>query len=339
MLIVGTVIGAGFASGAEIVSFFGKDGISLLNAAVCTVLTFGGCVLFLVIGTRFKPKDVGGLNVLLAGKLHAPADWFLLVNSLIVTAGMLAAFETMGREVLGIPFLSLVFGMLAALAVVRGVSGLVKINTFLLPGAIVSLIVVCAMSLNSGADIGLILPKFRPLSSVVYVSMNMILAAGALIEVRGMKMSEICLSSGIAAAIIGALMTLIILALNSTHITSALPTLDMARAIGKPMMWLIVLSMAASVFTTLLTAMNSLTDYADSLIKNRKLSSFCVLAVGAVLSALGFERVVDALYPVIGVLGVVYVALAAVFFFRDSRKKRAAAKTSKRKIKKTGALG
>ena len=85
--------------------------------------------------------------------------------------------------------------------------------------------------------------------------------------------------------------------------------------------------------------MNSLTDYADSLIKNRKLSSLCVLAVGAVLSALGFERVVDALYPVIGVLGVLYVALAAVFFFRDSRKKRAAAKTSKRKIKKTGALG
>lgn len=319
MLIVGTVIGAGFASGAEIASFFGVSAINPINALFCALLTFGGCALFLFLGSRFKPKDIGGLNGLVVGKARPVLDGFLLMNSLIVLAGMLAAFDSMGKAVVGFPMFSLLFGVLAAIIVTRGIGGLIKLNTVVLPGVIVILIVVCAMSINGGA-VQFDFLSVRPLTSVVYVSMNLILAAGALISVRDLKPKEILCSSGIAAFIIGVLMCLIILALNSADFTSALPTLDMAKAINPVLFFLAAISMSASIFTTLLTAMNCLTDYAAGIVKSRPLAAFCVLAVGLMLSVLGFERVVGALYPVIGGLGVAYVLLNIIFFIRTRRR-------------------
>ena len=49
MLIIGTMIGAGFCLGREIVSFFGS-GISVFVAPVCGVIIFAACVLFLTAG-------------------------------------------------------------------------------------------------------------------------------------------------------------------------------------------------------------------------------------------------------------------------------------------------
>ena len=48
MLIVGTVIGAGFCSGREIVSFFGS-GVSIVVAPVCGVSIFLVFMLFIYI--------------------------------------------------------------------------------------------------------------------------------------------------------------------------------------------------------------------------------------------------------------------------------------------------
>ncbi|MDE6398093.1 MAG: transporter, partial [Clostridiales bacterium] len=53
MLIVGTMIGAGFCSGRELVSFFGS-GISVFVAPLCGVCIFFVCVLFLYIGTKIR---------------------------------------------------------------------------------------------------------------------------------------------------------------------------------------------------------------------------------------------------------------------------------------------
>ena len=319
MLIVGTVIGAGFASGAEIASFFGISAINPLNALFCSLLTFGGCALFLFLGSRFKPNDIGGLNGLLVGKARPLLDGFLLMNSLIVLAGMLAAFDSIGKSFVGFPMFSLLFGALAAVIVTRGIGGLIKLNTVVLPGVVATLIVVCVMSID-GKALQFEFLSLKPFTSVVYVSMNLILAAGALISVRGMKPKEILCSSGIAAFVIGTLMFIIILALNSADFTSALPTLDMAKAINPVLFILAVVSMSVSIFTTLLTAMNCLTDYASGVVKSRPIAAFCVLAVGLLLSVLGFERVVGALYPVIGGLGVAYVVLNIIFFIRAGRR-------------------
>ena len=323
MLAVGTVIGAGFASGAEIVSFFGNRGISPFAALLCLPLIFGGCLLFLYLGSRFKPKDITALNRLCCGKFARAFDFFLLVNAFIVLAGMLAAFDSLSRDLMGFPMLSVVFGILAAIIVTRGIGGIIRLNALILPAVIVLLVAVCAGSINkSFLDCEIL--RISPIAAVLYVSMNLILAAGALTSVHDLKPSETVLSSAIASAVIGVLMSVIIFALNSTaKFSGALPTLEMAREIHPALHIGMVVALSASIFTTLLTAMNCLTDYAATLTKKRGSAAAVVLIIGLALSLLGFERVVSFLYPVIGVIGVVYIAANAVTAVRCARRGKA----------------
>ena len=58
MLIVGTMIGAGFASGREIVTFFGEVPNAVV-ALIAGVLVFACSVLFLFVGRRVKKSDIG----------------------------------------------------------------------------------------------------------------------------------------------------------------------------------------------------------------------------------------------------------------------------------------
>ena len=328
MLIVGTVIGAGFASGAEIVSFFGRVGISPFNALLCLPLIAGGCILFLSIGSRFKIRDVGALHKLTCGKIARVCDGFVLLNALIVPAGMLAAFDSVSKSLFGFPMLSIPLGILAAVVVAKGIGGVIKVNTVVLPAVIAALIAVCAKSLTPSL-FECALFGVKPISAAVYTSMNLVLAAGALTSVHDLKPSETVASSLIATGIIGALMTFVILALNSSgKFYSELPTLEMAKDIHPILYYGMLVSMSVSVFTTLLTAMNCLTDYAQSITKGRVKAAFAVLTVGLLLSALGFERVVGALYPIIGGLGAAYVALHLIFAVRMRIKAKRDAKLS-----------
>lgn len=319
MLIVGTIIGAGFASGAEMVSFFGKKGISPLTAVICGVLIFLCCALFLYLGSKLRPKDVGELNLKTTGKLHTACDIFLLINSLIVTAGMLAAFTTIGQSVYSpFPLYSLVFGIIAAIVVCKGIRSVIKVNAVVLPVVIITMITVCALSLNH-AVLDCDFFQAKPLMSLVYVCMNMVLACSALTSVHKLKPKEIILSALFAAVVICALMIMLIFALNSTgDFYTALPTLSMAKNISPILFGLMLAAMSVSVFTTLLTAMNCLTDYAAGIFKNRKISAFVVLIVGLVLSNLGFEKVVGLLYPVIGGVGACYIIINFIYVARHS---------------------
>lgn len=321
MLIVGTVIGAGFATGAEIVSFFGSDGISPLIAGLCTLLIFGGCVLFLYLGSRYKPNDIGELNYLALGKGRPILDGFMLLNSLVVTAGMLAAFDSIGRDFCSLPLFSLVFGALAAVVVSKGINGVIKVNAVALPAVVVTLIIATSLNMNSSA-LSFEVFRIRPLTCLTYVSMNMLLAAGTLGKVHDLKKSEILLSSGIAAAVIGALMCCIVLSLNSTRFSSSMPTLEMARAVSPILFAAMVVSTGVSVFTTLISAMTCLTDYAAGIVKNRTAAAWGVLIVGALLSLLGFEKVVGYLYPAIGALGVGYIILNVILCLRSTGRKK-----------------
>lgn len=334
MLIVGTVIGAGFASGAEIVSFFGKVGISPLCAVICGIAVFGCCVLFLYLGAKNKPKDVGELNVKIAGKLHIVCDVFLLVNALIVTAGMLAAFNSIGDTIFDFfPVYALAFGLVAVVIVSKGIGGVIKVNAVALPVVIVTMLIVCCLSLNH-ASLDCDFFRFKPLTGLIYVSMNMILACSALTSVHTLSKKEIIVSSALAALVVTALMTCIILALNSTgDFYTALPTLDMAKNISPILFGLMLAAMSVSVFTTLLTSMNCLTDYAQGVIKNRKIAALAVLIVGLFLANLGFEKVVTLLYPVIGCAGLFYILLGIVYAVRNSEryKRRRARRAHKNK--------
>lgn len=318
MLIIGTVIGAGFASGREIVSFFGASYISPVVAVVCGLLIAAGSFLFLAMGTKFGAKNVSEVNTRIFGRLHPVADLFLLFNSLIVLAGMLAGLDSLGNMLFRLqPLYSVVGGLLCGLVVYKGVSGLVRCNTLLIPAVIGVIIAVCVISL--GTPLSDFTPRFSLAACIVYSSMNLILASTVLATTDvGLKTAAIC--SVLAGAVMTVLMLLIIFALNANGAEGAMPLLSFARAYP-PLFYTMAAVVAAAIFTTMLTAASGLTDWLTAAVGDRKFAVAVVMLAGLILSNLGFEAVVSWLYPVIGVLGALYVVAALITVVRMRTKR------------------
>ena len=330
MLIVGTVIGAGFASGKEVVTFFGAVP-NVFTALITGVLVFGCSVLFLFVGRRVQKTDIGEVNGTVFGKLRPLADIFMLFNSMTVLGAMLAGSDSLAAEFLDIrPLTSIVLGLLCAVIAVKGMSGVIKANAVLVPIMIITL---CVCSISA------IEFPFRPQSGsidaysiVLYVSMNMILGGSVLTTVHKLSPREILLAAAVAALVIAALLMCIMGALQSCSAAHAdMPMLLVALKNGRVMYFICLPVIAASIFTTMLSAFKSVYDYVLGFFKHKILAAGAVLVGGLTVGAFGFSNVVGTLYPIIGGVGLLYIACNCWFLIRTRVKRKV--KTKAKKIK------
>ncbi len=340
MLIIGTMIGAGFASGKEIVSFFGAVP-NLFIALITGTLVFGCSLLFLFVGRRAKKPDIGEVNGVVFGKLRPFADVFMLFNSVTVLGAMLAATDSLVAEFIDIrPVGSLALGLMCAVLSVKGLKGVIKANAVLVPLMIVFLATCAIKAIDF--PFGALSSPIRPYSIILYVSMNMILGGSVLTTVNDLSPREIILSSAVAALVIAGLLTLIMGALRSTSAAHAeMPMLLIALKGGKPMYFLALPIIAASVFTTMLSAFKSLYDYVRRIVNNSVISAGSVLACGMAVGAFGFSAVIGKLYPVTGVIGFVYLAFNGWYLLKSrikrgvKRKVRRVRSNVKRKVRRS----
>ncbi len=313
MLIVGTIIGAGFASGKEISSFFGKA--SPLVAIIVGVGIFLLCYLFCTIGSIYKSHDFGEVNQKMFGKLHVMTDIILLLNSLIVLSGMLSGMNSLLNPILSIaPAYSILSGVLCAVIVATGINGLLKSNSVIVPFIILFIALVCCFNIGS--------VSWQPFelltlpTSIIYVCMNIMLACTVLTTVDE-KPKTVFWASLIAALIMTALMLLIILTLNSRDVSSDMPLIAIAANTSKVLYYIAVAAVGTSIFTTMMTALSGLSSWLAPLTGER----FAVIAsliLGLTLSNLGFSNVVSYLYPVIGIVGFIYVVACVVVVLKRS---------------------
>ena len=318
MLIVGTIVGAGFVSGREIISFFGHNA-SPWTAVLVAVLIFAVSFLFLFIGSRLNSRNVSEVNVKLAGRFHIIADAFLLVNSFIVLAAMLAAMDSLGNSSLLpiAPVYSIVTGILCVFVVCKGVKGLIQCNKAVVPLMAFALVFIGIFTVltATGGGAPVAFPSFGV--ALVYICMNMVLASTVITTLGRMNLKTMLLSSGLAGIIMGALVAVLMAALNAWGETNAdMPVLAMSRQIHPVFFYAMVIIIAASIFTTMLAAMSGLVAWFEGIFGGKLFSAFVILAGGFILSNLGFSTVVKYFYPVIGVFGVVYVFLGCVFAAR-----------------------
>ncbi len=323
MLVIGTVIGAGFASGREIVAFFGVTP-SPWVALLCAAITFVMCAVFLMVGKKAEARDIGEVNARLAGRADNILNLVMLFNSAISLAAMLAGFDSLFSAFCPIkPLYSIIFAVISVLIVTKGLDGLIKCNAVLVPALAAVIIFVTISCVNSPASSPL--TEGNVVRSVTYIGMNMMLAASVLTTVHGLSKKQIFAASGVTAAVVGALVLLIILALGSSDAGNAdMPIVTMSTRFGKIVCGFAVFAVAAGIFTTMLTAHVTLTEWLDGLIGRKFLSAVCTAAVCLALGFMGFKTVVDVLYPVLGILGVGYFIVNLIYLFphKDAETKR-----------------
>ena len=101
--LIGAIIGAGFASGREIVSFFSHSGLNLYSCIFCGALLFAFCFVFLLTARATNAGNFNDTTGLIAPKSKQIFSIISCLNCFIVLSAMLAGFGAVGNILLPLP--------------------------------------------------------------------------------------------------------------------------------------------------------------------------------------------------------------------------------------------
>ncbi|MGB9886331.1 MAG: hypothetical protein ACPLPT_02000 [Moorellales bacterium] len=319
---VGTVVGAAFASGQEILQFFGYFGAwGLAGLLVTTALLVVFGYLIMDTGRELRARSYRPVIQAAAGPwVGRILDWvitlFLFGALLIMSAGSGAFF----REHLGLPFVpgSAVMALATWATVLAGLGGVITAISLIAPVLLLS-----ALGLGLYA-LGLHWPQgtqgffwaeparapvpFWSLSALVYTSYNLLLALAVLAPLGARaerpNLWKGALGGGLALGAAATAIFLAVMAQGRGGAAKELPMLVAAAEAGPLVAWGYGLVLVAEIYTT---AVSSLYGFASRLGAEggrfRMVASLAT-AGGFVLAQFGFSRLVGIVFPAVGYAGI-----------------------------------
>jgi uncharacterized membrane protein YkvI len=318
--LIGTVVGAGFASGQEIFQFFSRFGTAGLSGLLLAVTLLGvASNQVFKIGLQLKTNSYREFLVYLLGPRLLPgADLFftlfllLLVGVMFAGSGAVFAALNLDQGIgLGITGLILV-GVLS-----RGLSGMVKVNLCIVPLMFVFCLIVAGYAFFARSATGLPLPAQGcwVLAALQFTAYNLVLAAPVLLALaQGYPDPTVlrlgCWLGSIALGVLAVLINWSILAHFTALQQSALPMVVLAKKVNGGVFWGYSLVLWGEMLTTSLANIYSLGQrlYVWSGWSFRGWAA--ILSVtGIVISNLGFVKLIAIFYPVYGCLSLVLLVL------------------------------
>lgn len=331
---VGVIIGAGFASGQEILQFFvlfGPNSFPAVIAATLLFIFFG--MIILELGQRLQAKShleiirhAGG--PVLGGVVDAIITFFLFGVVTVMAAGAGAVFvQQFGQpSLIGSAFMILI----TTATVLTGIRGIVSVLSLIVPLLVVVVIGVSLLTLSlRPPNLALIqlataqgtpIVPFWPLSALTYTSYNLVLAIavlgplGALAKAKAIRSGVILGGLGLG---LGALAITLALLVTPAAARSEIPMAFIAGQFGPVIQFIYAVILLIAIYTT---AVGNLYGFGARL-TNPAGPAFRGAAIGAgivalVASQLGFTALVRILYPGVGLAGFILLAALTYAYFR-----------------------
>lgn len=323
-VIIGTLIGAGFASGREIYVFFTQFGkIGLIGIIITGIIT--GTMIYRVL-TIVKTYEIFNYNRLLERinwkhqKINKLINFivnsFLLISFYIMVAGFSAYLKQ--SYGINIYFSSTLFVIICYLIFKKNIEGVIKVNEILVPILLILIIFIGMKNLP------FIITKkdmtqttnsnYFLISSLLYASYNSIVLIPVLTGLRNYltNKKQIIRISIICSLIIILLAILIYgLLLRDTFFISQLeiPLIEITMQFGKVFKYIYGFVIIASIFTSAIsTGYSFLKNIAKS--KDGYNAALLLICVSSIfISNIGFSKLVETLYPVFGILGLIQIFL------------------------------
>lgn len=338
MLILGAIIGAGFCSGKEIVSYFAKYGlVSLFFVPLMFLLYYFIFKLFLSFGRKEKLSRLDDINKSVFGKFHHFSNFVMFLIYLVFTAAMFAGLYEIGQvissEILPYIFVGVGF-VFCYITLLKSLGFLAKVNAVLVPFS-VFLIFITSIKGFSGAltfpgnliqnnNLGLLF--FNP---IIYACQGLALSYFVLIKTgEDLSKKQIQIVSLLASGLLVVLQTVIIIVfvLNPEIRNSTMPMLSLAMKNGLPYDFIYLITLFLSILTTLFVTSRSLNEIVFLKVKNKRLSPFVTLLISLIFSSFGFNKIIEWFYPIIGLLGFLVLALVTskltfIDFFKFTNRK------------------
>ncbi|MFC9775089.1 YkvI family membrane protein [Paenibacillus chitinolyticus] len=322
---VGTVVGAGFASGQEILQFFTRYGAAAsLTIALASVLFVWLGIKMMLMAHDVRAESYEDLNIALFGpKIGRWISLFTLFVLFGISSVMLAGGGTVFSEHLSLPFQSglLVTAVLSYAVITRGIGAIMAVNTIVVPVmATFSLILVFYTNKLPTSQAWLTLgTDHSPLSvwtaPLLYVGFNLATAQAVLVPLGAQIKDRRVLFRG---ALLGGLGIGLLLFAAHYALSAQMPGIrqfgiPMARimdGLGTVIPFVYLLVIYGEIFTTYLSNTYGLTlQLQQRTGLGRRTVLLLLIALSYIVSLIGFKPLLSALYPLFGLVSSVWLAV------------------------------
>ncbi len=323
-VIIGTMIGAGFASGQEIYLFFFSHGIKGLIGILISSLIIG-----IVIYKTFQIVNKYGvetykdfLEILIKKNkkfnkiINAIINIFILVTFFIMVAGFGAYFE----QELGINSLigSSILAIITFFIFMTSIKGVVKVNEILVPILIIFLIIIGIINLKdlpiqelqnyiSEINTG----KYY-LSAILYSSYNSILLIPVLLTLKNYikdkkQIIKIAIISSIIIFILSIIVFLLLVKVDVDITKLEMPAVYVVSNMFKILKYTYGFIILGSIFTTTISLGTSFLKNTTKTKKSYTQIAGIMCITSVLISKIGFSNLINFLYPVFGYLGILQI--------------------------------
>ena len=324
-VIIGTFIGAGFASGKEIEVFFFSYGINGIVGIIISITIIGIVVYKTLKIVRENNVEtykelldtiIGKRNKGVKNITNFIINSFILVTFFIMIAGFGAYFE----QQLGVNSIigSSILAILCFFIFMTSTRGIVKANGIVVPLLIIFIIYV-GMKVFRTIDIENISNytiKNNSLNfiieSALYSSYNSILLIPVLITLRDyLKNKKIIKYVSILTVIIILLLTLtiymLLLKVDVNIKNLEMPAVYVVSKISNILSKMYGVVILSSIFTTSISLGGSFLQNVSSNKKSYTQIAIIMCITSLIISKIGFSNLVNILYPIFGYLGLVQI--------------------------------
>lgn len=304
---IGTVIGAGFATGQEVLLYFGRSSIA--------VPIFSGILLglfnayFLAIGAKFNDR----INEhMLQNKAKALYDVCMFICAYITFIAMFSGVETLFVKIFDIKYTSVAWVVAAGFIAANGLRFMKGLNSVAVPVILLLTVVIFVYSDKEKAS-----GAYNFFNGITYAAMNVMLSMGVMIRLGKTATKKSIWASGcVTAVVMATMLALITLVVKKSG--GEMPVYAAADKVGlKYAAGAVIL---LSVFTTMVSALETAAEIIAPCEKKKTAGVVFVTLLSLPIQALfSFEDIVDYYYPVVSGMGILIVIVLSVFVIFKKR--------------------
>ncbi len=322
LVYIGIVIGAGFASGREILEYFNFPHGDRLSGVVFATFLF--VMVAHIVLKRATTLKVFTLDAYLSSVTPKFKGLFLFLFIIYMFCGffvMLAGSGSFFAEAFNMPkiFGILFMAIICFLVFIFDIKGLVLINSFLVPVMIVGILYICITAAVFKEETTFRLLFLQTLrenilfSAACYVSYNTLTVPSVLVPLaKDANKGDIIKGAWIGGIILGVLI-MIIQQANNIYFDklwySNIPMFSLAKVCGKTAEALYGAVLISAICTTAISQGFGIISYFKiKTIKGRAFASFILIMVAVPFSLIGFGRLIKYIYGFFGILGVFWMS-------------------------------
>jgi uncharacterized membrane protein YkvI len=339
---IGTIVGAGLASGQEITQFFSTYGYrSFLGILICGLIYIVISSIILSISVKHKLSSYTELITLVSPGFFGTitdifTSFFLISGAGIILAGsgaLLHQYFGVSKWV-GILLMSII----ALYTLLKDTKGLIAINSFIVPALITIIITIFVLYLVFYRDMvsasyikqipsykNNIIPAQWFFSALLYAGFNMLCCSGVLVPISQEIKHKRILIPGVIIGALGLTVLCyfinIMLLLNIPQIFKyEIPLLYITHRFGMLMQILLLCIIWCEMFSTEVSDIYSVGKTFEKKFNiSYKKSVLLILLLAIPISQVGFKNLIKVLYPGFGAISLIFLVQCIIFYRKNTK--------------------